>query len=94
MDKSAIISKIIDLVEKEIGDSEVSENDVINMLTIEGEDSFKNVLSSLSLISVLVSLEREYKIEISDEELFGFATISGLAEIVYQKVVGVRMGAE
>lgn len=86
MTKKDVISRIIKLVEKESGETEVCKNDVISLWTVNEYNNNYSLLSSLGIVSVLVSIEREFDIEIDDEEMMQFSTIIELAEIVYKKL--------
>ena len=53
------------------------------------EDSpYNSNLDSLSLVELLVTIEREFEIEFDDEELFigNYKTLNDLCEVVIKKV--------
>ncbi len=88
MDENEIRSKIqrivFDVLQETGNDIVILEDDVINssFTANDAEFSEKVALASLEIVSVIVEVENEFQIEISDDDMFNFRTINDLVRIV------------
>lgn len=88
MDENEIRSKIqrivFDVLQETGNDIVILEDDVINSSFTANDAEFSETvaLASLEIVSVIVEVENEFQIEISDDDMFNFRTINDLVIIV------------
>lgn len=88
MEKEVIKSIIEDMVKsvlEETGsNAEVTDETIINahLITNVNDSDKVEFLSSLQIVTLIVSIENRFDIEISDEAMFAFKTINDLVDLV------------
>ena len=70
-----IVESVTDLVAQEFGVPRDSLTPELDLSTVEGADSVK-------VLRVVAKIERTYDIELEDDEVFGFKTITDVATSV------------
>jgi acyl carrier protein len=80
--RDQIIATATDLVLKELGLPPGAVTPDTDLRTLEGADSVKT-------LRVISKVEREFDVELEDEDVFGVASVSDLATVI-EKLAGVR----
>lgn len=82
--REVIIDLINKIMEEDNSSIEITDMMVINASSLlnTGEINRSETLSSIQLVTIIVSIENKFHIEISDEEMISFTTVSDLVDIV------------
>jgi acyl carrier protein len=72
-----ITAAITGIVAAELGVAPASIRPGANLRTMEGADSVK-------VLRTVAKIEREYDVELDDEDVFGASSVSDIAEVVHR----------
>lgn len=75
-----ITATLTDIVASELGVAPTSIRPDSDLRAMEGADSVK-------VLRTIAKIEREYNVELEDEDVFGASTVAGIANVVHRALV-------